>query len=177
MRRRRLLTLATLALPAAAGALTPQLQAPNVVVISSRLVTSGQPNAAALAQLVALGFDAVIYLAPPTVSDAVPDEPALVQRQGLQYINIPIAFSNPTEAHFDTFVTAMAALADKRRVLVHCQVNMRASSLVFLHRVIVGKERPEAAYDAVARVWTPSGAWHRLIVQLLRKNAISFEPY
>lgn len=177
MRRRRLLMLATLALPAAASALTPQLQAPNVVVISSRLVTSGQPSAAALAQLGALGFDAVIYLAPPSVSDAVPDEPALVQGQGLHYINIPIPFGNPTEAHFDSFVAALAALADKRQLLVHCQVNMRASSFVFLHRVIVGKERPAAAYEAVARVWTPSGAWRRLIVGLLRKNGISFEPY
>lgn len=176
MRRRRLL-IAGLALPAAARPLTPPLQAPNVVVISPRLVTSGQPTAAALAQLGALGFDAVIYLAPPTVADAVADEPAIVQRQGLRYINIPIRFDNPTEADFDGFVAAMAALADKGRVLVHCQVNMRASSFVFLHRVIVGREKPETAYESVTRVWTPGGAWRRLIDQLLRKNGITFEPY
>ncbi len=52
----------------------PRLIAPNVVEISPRLVTSGQPSAEALAGLKAMAFDAVIYLAPPTVSDAVRDE-------------------------------------------------------------------------------------------------------
>lgn len=177
MQRRELLTLATLALPAAVRALTPQLQAPNVVVISPRLVTSGQPGAAALAQLGAQGFDAVIYLAPPTVSDAVADEPVLLQRQGLRYTNIPIPFNAPTAAHFDSFVAAMAAEAESRRVLVHCQVNMRASTMVFLHRVIVGKETPETAYEAVSRVWVPGGPWRQLVVSLLRQHGIGFAPY
>lgn len=51
-----------------------RLAAPNVVEISPRLVTSGQPSAEALAGLKAQGFEAVIYLAPPTVTDAVRDE-------------------------------------------------------------------------------------------------------
>jgi protein tyrosine phosphatase (PTP) superfamily phosphohydrolase (DUF442 family) len=175
-RRCLLVTLGASALPATAAALTPQLQAPNVVVISPRLVTSGQPGASALSRLGAQGFDAVIYLAPPTVSDAVADEPALLQRQGLRHINIAIPFDAPSAAHFERFVAAMAELADKR-VLVHCQVNMRASTMVFLHRVIVGKEAPETAYEAVSRVWVPSGPWRQLVVSLLRRHGINFEPY
>ena len=50
------------------------LVAPNIVTISPRLVTSGQPNAASLSRLYEQGFDAVIYLAPPTVADAVAGE-------------------------------------------------------------------------------------------------------
>jgi len=48
---------------------------------------------------------------------------------------------------------------------------------VFLHRVIVGKEPPERAYEAVAKIWSPDGPWKALMVDLLRKNQIAFEPY
>jgi len=155
---------------------TPTLDAPNVVAISPLLVTSGQPTAESLATLKEQGFEAEIYLAPPTVSSAVRDEQAIVERQGLRYVNIPIPFGEPAQSHYEAFVAAMAQLQG-RKVLVHCEVNMRASSLVFLHRVIVGHEPPDKAYESVARVWSPRGPWKTLIVKVLRQNGIGFEPY
>ena len=163
------------AAPAAATS-APALQAPNVVPISDQLVTAGQPTADALRQLRALGFEAVIYLAPPTVSDAVPGEAEIVRSQGLDFVNIPIPFGEPTAAHVQAFFGEMARLGSRKR-LVHCQVNMRASSLSFLHRVIVDREAPELAYEAVARVWSPNRTWKRLIVAQLREAGIPFEPY
>jgi protein tyrosine phosphatase (PTP) superfamily phosphohydrolase (DUF442 family) len=162
--------------PRLAHAADETLAAPNVVVISPRLVTSGQPTADALARLAAQGYGAVIYLAPPTVDNAVPGEAEIVRRQGLTFINIPIPFGRPTDADFEAFVAAMDGLKD-RKVLVHCEINMRASSMTFLYRVIAGHERPETAYEAVARVWSPSGAWKKLIVARLHKAGIAFEPY
>ena len=150
--------------------------APNRVDISARLVTSGQPSAEALAGLAAQGFEAVIYLAPPTVSDAVRDEALIVARQGLTFVNIPIKFDNPTEKDFEAFTSVLSALAS-RKVLVHCQINLRASSMVFLHRVITAKEDPRIAYDAVAKVWSPDSAWKTLMRTLLRKNGVNFDPY
>ena len=173
--RRHLLAAAAMA-PLAASSDTPRLDAPNVVEISPALVTSGQPGAASLARLAALGFGADIDLAPFSVPDAVKDERSIVERQGLVFVDIPIAFGRPTEADFGAFVDAMARVAG-RRTLVHCQVNMRASSMVFLHRVVVGHEAPEHAYEAVARVWSPEGPWKALIVTVLRKHGIGFEPY
>ena len=152
------------------------LKAPNVVPISSELVTSGQPTREALAQLTALGFVAVIYLAPMTVPDAIRDEAAIVQRQGIEFVNIPIPFGKPTAADFESFVTAMNRLAG-RKTLVHCQVNMRASSMTFLYRVIVGHEQPEKAYESVAKGWSPDGPWKTLLVAQLRQAGIAFEPY
>ena len=152
------------------------LEAPNVVPISSTIVTSGQPSAAALAQLSLDGFGAVIYLAPPTVSDAVPGEAEVVRRQGMEFINIPIPFGKPTEADFEAFVKAMNRLKDLK-VLVHCQVNMRASSMTFLYRVVALHEQPDKAYEAVAKVWSPEGPWKALLVTELRKAGIAFEPY
>ena len=152
------------------------LQAPNVVPISADLVTSGQPTAEALARLSEQGFTAVIYLAPPTVSDAVPAEAELVRKQGMEFVNIPIPFNNPTQADFQAFVATMERLAG-RKVLVHCQVNMRASSMTFLYRVILRGVKPEQAYELVAKVWSPHGPWKDLLVAELRRAGIAFEPY
>ena len=124
----------------------------------------------------AQGFDAVIYMAPPTVADAVRDEPDILRRQGIAYVNVPIDFAQPSERDFDAVVAALSAHRDAK-VLVHCQVNMRASTMVFLYRVVVGKEDPELAYADVARVWSPRGPWRRLIVDVLRRHGVSFEPY
>lgn len=167
---------ALIALPAVAKAEAAPLVAPNVVPISAVLLTAGQPSARELALLKGKGIEAVIYLAPGTVSDAVREEPDILKSQGIEFIHIPIAFGSPDESHFDTFARALDGLQGKR-VLVHCQVNMRASTMVFLHRAIVGRENPALAYEAVAKVWAPHGPWKALIVSLLRKNRIDFEPY
>jgi protein tyrosine phosphatase (PTP) superfamily phosphohydrolase (DUF442 family) len=158
----------------AVGGQTPSLVAPNVVVVSPRLVTSGQPSASALADLRALGFEAVIYLAPPTVSDAVRDEQLIVTRQGLTFINIPIKFDSPTESDFETFSSILQGLGN-RKTLVHCQVNLRASTMVFLYRAIVLGEDPRQAYEGVSGVWVPDGPWRRLIESQLRKHKVPFE--
>lgn len=152
------------------------IQAPNVVAISPKVVTSGQPTAEALAHLAEQGFKAVIYLAPPTSSDAIPNEKDIVLRQGMEFVNIPIPFGQPTDADFDQFVETMNRFKD-RKVLVHCQINMRASTMTFLYRVIVGRESPELAYESVSRIWSPTGPWKRLIVSQLNKAGIAFEPY
>jgi protein tyrosine phosphatase (PTP) superfamily phosphohydrolase (DUF442 family) len=180
-RRRSLLLAACTPLLAPAGLRAtsplPGLQAPNVVPISGQLVTAGQPDAASLERLGALGFGAVIYLAPPTVHDAVPGEAETVRRQGLDFTNIPVPFDAPTAAHLREFSATLARLGPQRKCLVHCQVNMRASSFTFLHRVIVGRESPEPAYEAVARVWSPNRTWKRWLVAELRAAGIGFEPY
>ncbi len=149
--------------------------APNWVPIDGRITTSGQPNPARLAELGALGFDAVLYLAPPTVSDAVADEARIVARQGLLFMNLPIPFDAPTVEQAQTVLDLLRLLAD-RRVLVHCQVNLRASTMVFLYRAIVRREDPATAYEAVRQVWTPSGPWRRLMDEMLRRHGIRFEP-
>ena len=106
--------------------------------------------------------------------DAVRDEHLIVARQGLVFINIPIRFDGPTEDDFETFAAALKGLG-ARKVLVHCQVNFRASSMVFLYRAIVLNEDPKAAYRAVEKVWVPEGPWRRLIEDELHKHHIDFD--
>lgn len=158
----------------AASVPAQSLDAPNVVPISSHLVTSGQPSAAALSNLRGAGFQGVIYLAPSTVSNAVENEPDLLEKQGIEFVHIPIPFGSPTAGHFQAVTDALQRLKEKK-VLVHCEVNMRASSMVFLHRVITLKEDPVQAFAAVTAVWSPRGPWRTLIEAQLRNGGVKFE--
>lgn len=175
-RRRCVVGLLASAALGRAAAQAPELVAPNVVPIDDRLVTSGQPQATALASLSRLGFQAVISLAPADAPDAVADEPALLQAQGIDFVHLPVAFDVPSERDFEALSAALRQHAG-RRVLVHCQVNMRASTLVFLHRAIVRREDPAGAWEAVTRVWLPRGPWQALIVSTLRRHGVAFDPY
>jgi protein tyrosine phosphatase (PTP) superfamily phosphohydrolase (DUF442 family) len=160
----------------AAASLGAAPLAPNAVEITPKLVTSGQPSRATLAKLRAEGFGAVIYLAPPTVHDAVQDEAAILDSQSIAFVNIPIDFGRPTEADYEAFALQMKKLGD-RKVLVHCEVNLRASSMVFLYRVIEQKQDPHKAYADVSSVWVPNGTWKRYIRDMLQKRGITFESY
>jgi protein tyrosine phosphatase (PTP) superfamily phosphohydrolase (DUF442 family) len=157
------------------GALALALDAPNPIEISPSLITSGQPTPKALAGLGALGFQAVVYLAPSSVPDAVKNEPNLLERQGIEFVHIPIPFNAPAEEHFIAVSRTLDRLSE-RKVLVHCQVNLRASTMVFLHRVITLKEEPSRAYEAVSRVWTPEGPWRTLVIEQLKKHKVTFQP-
>ena len=141
-----------------------------------KLGDGGAPSRDTLARLGEQGFGAVIYLAPPTVHDAVQDEPVILNRQSISFVNIPIEFERPTEADYETFARQMKKLGD-RKLLVHCQANLRASSMVFLYRVIELKEDPHKAYGAVSSVWVPNATWKRYIRDMLQKRGVTFEPY
>jgi protein tyrosine phosphatase (PTP) superfamily phosphohydrolase (DUF442 family) len=150
------------------------IQAPNVVAISEKLVTSGQPTSESLANLSKHGFQAVINLAPPSAPDAVANEPEIVRSQGLTFVNIPIQWSKPTEADFQSFVVAMKG-AQGHKTLVHCQANMRASAMTFLYSVITLRENPAQAYEAFLKVWTPKNQWKEFMNSQLQKTNLPFE--
>jgi protein tyrosine phosphatase (PTP) superfamily phosphohydrolase (DUF442 family) len=163
-------------LAAGAAQAQPAFAPPNLVVIGPKLVTSGQPSAESLAALKANGFEAVVSLAPPTVPDAVRDEALIVGRQGIIFVNLPIRGDGPTEADYEAFSGVMRALGS-RKVLVHCQVNMRASAFVFLYRAVALHDDPRAAYDAVSRIWSPYEPWKGVMERVLRRNGVAFEIF
>lgn len=164
-----------LALALAASAWAHEGPAPNRVDVSPALMTSGQPTKAFLRSLGGQGFEAVVYLAPPTVGDALADEHKIVGSQGLVFVNIPVVWEKPTAADFQAFTRIMQALAG-RKVYVHCQMNFRASSMVFLHRVITLKEPPEKAWESVQRAWVPNPTWKEYILAMLKANGAAYEP-
>ena len=168
---RSLALLALLVMPAFAH----EGPTPNRVDVSAKLSTSGQPTKAFLETLKQQGYEVVVYLAPPTVPDAVADEPRIVARQGLVFVNIPIDWERPTAGDFEAFTHVMKAF-EARKVWVHCQMNFRASSMVFLHRVITLKDPPERAWESVERAWVPNATWKAYILATLKAHGIAYEP-
>lgn len=147
----------------------------NYIEVTPLLSVSGQPTAAQLERMKSLGFQAVVYIAPPTVGTTVKDEPFIVGKQGLLYANIPVDFGNPTQADFDAFTRLLDGWKEKK-VYVHCQVNMRGSVFVFLHRVIHDKVPPDQAYEIVRRIWVPDKVWRTFLMDTLKRHGITFDP-
>ena len=146
----------------------------NYVAATERLHTAGQPSAAALATLAEQGFELVVNLAPPTNVGAVPDEGKLVAEDGPTYVNIPVSWQQPTYEDFALFSAVMNGARD-RKVLVHCQLNMRASAFTFLYRVIHEKVAPETALEALRAVWIPRDQWASFAADVLARHGVDFK--
>lgn len=147
----------------------------NFVAVSERLASSGQPSAAQLRELGAQGYELVINLAPPESFGSLTEEAGLVAAQGIAYVNIPVDWEQPTANDF-AFFSDILGRAGERKTLVHCQMNMRASTFVFLHRVIVGGVSVDDAITDVHKVWVPNPTWRNFIETTLRRHNIRFDP-
>ena len=130
----------------------------NHVVVNDRLHTSGQPPSDQLSGLAERGFEMVINLAPPTSQGAVATEGQLVAENGITYVNIPVDWRNPSYADFALF-SGVLNESDGRQVLVHCQVNKRASIFTVLYQVVHAQVPVDEAFEAMAQVWVPEDQW------------------
>jgi protein tyrosine phosphatase (PTP) superfamily phosphohydrolase (DUF442 family) len=128
--------------------------------LDARLTTSGQPSEEQLAALQALGVTHIVNLALHTHKKALPDEAGSVRALGMDYIHIPVAFDNPTDADFAQFRATMLAL-EGRTVHVHCIANLRVSAFLYRYRRETFPE-PEARAE-MERIWRPGGVWARFV--------------
>ena len=146
----------------------------NHVVINDRLHTSGQPESAQLSGLAERGFEMVINLAPPTTQGAIATEGQLVAEDGIVYVNIPVDWRNPTYADFALFSGVLNQSGD-RQVLIHCQVNKRASMFTFLYQVVHEHVPVETAFEFVKQVWVPEDQWVVFGNMVLERHHIDSE--
>jgi hypothetical protein len=107
----------------------------------------------------------VIDLAPSDALGSHADEAALVHAGGMACEHLPVDFARPTAAGYARFAALMRKHAGQR-VLVHCQLNLRASVFVYLYRVLELGEDPDRAFEDVQMVWQPSRQWRELIREL-----------
>jgi len=143
----------------------------NHVVVHGNLHTSGQPDSSQLSMLAERGFDLVINLAPPTSQGAVATEGKLVAENGVTYVNIPVDWLNPTYENFALF-SGMLNQAGDRQILVHCQVNKRASIFTFLYQVVHTKVPVQEAFEFVEQVWIPEDQWVTFGKSVLARHGI-----
>lgn len=170
----RIVALIALVLAASTHAAPPQPA--NFIAWRDGLHSSAQPSADWLAQAKAKGYDVVINLAPPQSHGSLKDEGGIVGAKGVVYVNIPVDFEKPTAEDFRLFSELVKAARGKS-VFVHCQVNLRGSSFVFLYRVIhEGAPIGETAIR-LNGVWAPDRVWKKFIDDTLAANGRRNEVY
>ena len=148
---------------------------PNLVTVTKRIDTSGQPSAEQLKGLKVAGYDMVINLAPPYSLGSIENEGSLVTASGIPYINIPVDGNYPKMSDFDLFTDILDQAGD-RHVLVHCQVNQRASLFTFLYRVAHENADVDQAYENVTAIWSPGPHWLEFVDAVMARHQIVFDP-
>ncbi len=171
----RIITIGWLAAAAgtAGGAEMPR-DIVNYREYSPSLSSSGQPTAAQFPALMEAGFERVVFLAFTDHEESVAGEDRIVSGLGMDYIQIPVDWEAPSISDFDAFAGVMRQ-GPRKKTLVHCQVNFRASSFSFLYRVLFENVDMGQAKDDLDSVWVPNDTWRRFIFDVLEENGRS--PY
>lgn len=135
--------------------------------VSPNLTTSGQPDASDVERIAGAGYHTLINLALDTSDRALPDERAVAEAHGLEYLHFPLHWEQPDVQLARGFVAALHQRRE-RRVHVHCVMNYRVSALVHAHRVAVLGDEPGRARRDLFSVWTPNETWRRLATAVAR---------
>jgi len=140
--------------------------AENVHAVGERLWTSGQLSLRDIDHLPSLGVEAVVNLALPTSSNALPGEAEAITRLGLTYVQIPVLWERPELHQLQQFFGVMDAL-EGRKVWVHCAKNMRVSAFVYLYRRLRCGDSDDVARHPMDEVWVPGGTWREFMDRAL----------
>ncbi len=141
----------------------------NFLQISDRLATAGQPTIEQYPAIAAAGYQVVINLALTDSPNALVDEGSSTRNLGLEYIQIPVVWDNPTLQDFQEFRSAMDTHSESK-IFVHCAANKRVSAFVYLYRVFQGGDAQIAQQD-LAKIWTPNEIWQAFIDRILSSRS------
>jgi len=130
----------------------------NYLQINPNLATSGQPTKKQLIAIQRAGYKKIINLAPPNAENALSNEADIVTTLSMDYINIPVNFSNPTEQDFAQFILQMQNHSNQK-IWVHCAANMRVSCFIFKYRTAILGENPSYADADLKKIWQPNKTW------------------
>jgi protein tyrosine phosphatase (PTP) superfamily phosphohydrolase (DUF442 family) len=166
-----LLSICLLAAPALAD--EPDLsELTNYRAYSPMLSSSGQPSAEQLEAVRDAGFERVVFLALTDSEGSIANEDSIVKGLGMEFVHIPVIWDSPSPDDVALF-TALMSGAPRKKALVHCQVNFRASTFSFLYRVLHADVPVGEAKDDLNSVWVPDDQWKQLILDVLEANDIS----
>ncbi len=139
----------------------------NAIRVNERLLTAGQPTEDQLRALAADGFTRVINLAPFEPGHSLPDEAGLVRSLNMDYVNIPVIWTDPKPSDFEAFEQALSQTPPPK-TLLHCVANFRVTAFYSLYaQKHLGWS--EAQADAFrARIWQGSSypIWEAFITDM-----------
>ena len=136
----------------------------NYLPISTQLATSGQPTTNQFSAIKHAGYSIIINLAPANAENALRNEAAVIASLGMDYINIPVDFSSPSQGDFEKFVSLLQSHSNEK-IWVHCAANMRASCFIFKYRTAILGTNPNHAQADLRKIWQPNSVWKKFIAK------------
>ena len=134
----------------------------NFHFVSKQLASSGLLALDDYKHIKQYGFKHVINLIPGDQTE----ERNRVESLGLSYEQIPVDWSEPTLQNFEDFAKLMKSY-EQDKIYVHCEVNYRASTFVYLYRVTQLGVSQEKAKKDLLKIWQPSQTWQGYIEKVL----------
>ena len=138
---------------------------------SDSFASAGQPTREQFQALKDEGFERIVYIAFTNNPNALADEDQVVKGLGMEYMHVPVDFSNPLPDDFYAFADSMERNTDKK-TLLHCQVNARATAFSFLYRVIYQDVPLAEAKADMNTVWQPNEVWRDFVFEVLARHDI-----
>jgi len=147
----------------------------NFAPINERIATSGQPERSVFPLINAAGYQMVIYLAVYESPNHIAEEPQIVRDLGMEFIHIPVIWTSPRPEQFDQLASILEENKGKN-IFIHCELNYRVSSFLFLYKVLYLNSDPESAWWSMLEIWEPDATWRALMREVLsRHDAAPFE--
>ncbi len=132
---------------------TPQTELPpirNFLQVNPDFCTGGQPRLEHFDKLKADGVKAVLNLRTPGEHRADEEQQA-VEKMGLKYFNIPVVYTNPTDAQVDEFLKITDDPAN-RPMFIHCTAAIRVGAFWMIRRAMRDGLSPDAALEDAKKV-------------------------
>ena len=134
----------------------------NFHFVSPKLASSGLLDLKQYQYIEKYGFKHVVNLIPGDQTE----ERKHVQSLGLSYEQIEVDWSEPTLDDFERFTKLLKSYGEDN-VYVHCEANYRASTFVFLYRILHLNVKEADAKKDLMKIWKPSETWRGFIEKVL----------
>ena len=142
----------------------------DLVQVTHRITTAGQPTLEQLEAVADQGYTLVVNLGKHDADYAVADEAGWVAQLGMDYVNIPVDFTAPDLADLTRFLNAMN-LHHGEKCFIHSSGNKRATVFVSLYQIIANEITPEEGWLHVNSVWEPDMEWTRFFNDAIKAFA------
>lgn len=134
----------------------------NLIKVSDKLFTSGQPTKKQFEFIANNNFEVVINLAVATSEGKLEKEDDIVTTLGMNYFHIPVDFENPTVKNLNDFLQLIYMLRDKK-IWIHCIKNYRVSAFMYVyHKYILQTPFEDIDLD-IFNQWQPSSEWQDIM--------------
>ena len=118
----------------------------NYSRINDQIAISGLISEGGVPALAATGFKTIIDMR--TANEGTAEEKSLVDRAGMNYINIPMTVAGISNEQLTAFTKAIEMA--QRPVLIHCGSGNRASAMWARYQISQGMD-PETAIEAARK--------------------------